>query len=403
MNYNFPSYNSETLYLDSASSALMCQEAIDAEREYNETYPVNVHRGMYAMAQQADTAFTAARETVASYIGSTSEEVIFTSGTTQSLNMAAQMLSALIKNGTVVVSGSEHHANLIPWQQYAKTVSIIPADKNGDLAYDQLASIITEETTVVAVTLMSNVTGTITDIAQIVKRAKEVGAIVVADAAQFAALGNFDVHALGVDMLAFSGHKVYGPTGIGVLYISTSLQSQLEPVVFGGDMVDYVSYKTARWSSGASKFEAGTPNISGAIGLAAALNMVMKANHTYTDIREAFHIAMQPHVEIIESVEASKRGPIIAFTMNDLHPHDIAEFLSTMNIAVRSGQHCAMPLMQIMSKPGVVRVSLGIYSQAEDAQVLGQALEKIKQIGAYAKSSARFHNSPLHKHYTDST
>ncbi|MBT4153883.1 MAG: aminotransferase class V-fold PLP-dependent enzyme [Candidatus Magasanikbacteria bacterium] len=396
---NFPANNAAQLYLDSASSALMCQEAIDAVHAYNTQYPVNVHRGMYKQAEQADEAFNAARKVVATYIGAHTDEIIFTSGTTQSLNMIAQMLAAAKPDMQVAITALEHHANMIPWQQHAARVAVIPVDMNTDVVIDELETIITQQTDVVAFTLMSNVTGTVTPYKQIIARAKEVGAIVVADGAQFIAHYKIDVQEFGIDVLAFSGHKVYGPTGIGALFISKELQQQLQPVVFGGDMVDSVTYERATWAEGSGKFEAGTPNISGAIGMAAALQMMTTQQVELDTVRAVYAEAIAKHASIIESAHHTDRGPIISFTMTDMHPHDIAQLLAVQNIAVRAGHHCAMPLMQYISKEGVVRVSLGMYSKAEDADTLGKALEKTVKINNQAKAAAVARTSGLDAHY----
>lgn len=368
-------------------------------REYYEEYGVNVHRGMYALSDRATVEYETAREKIARFINAEKEEIVFTSGTTHGLNMLAEILCRDLKAGDgIVLTRMEHHANLIPWQEQAKKRGLVLKfiELTDDLTLDMTSArqVIDETTKIVSFTAISNVLGTITPAKELVTLAHAVGAYAVIDAAQWIVHKKTDVKDLDCDFLVFSGHKLYGPTGIGVLYGKKEHLERLDPFFFGGDMITYVTYECAEWADVPNKFEAGTPSIAAAIGLGAAVDFVEDIGWERIQTHEAElsnnlfdKLSSVSGVKIIGSKDSAFRSGVCSFVLNGIHPHDIGDLLGQQNIAVRVGHHCAIPLIQMLGLTGTVRVSLGMYNTKEDVDALIHGLHHVAQVFRPAQRS----------------
>ncbi|MEK7624052.1 MAG: SufS family cysteine desulfurase [Patescibacteria group bacterium] len=380
------------VYLDNASTTQTPQVVLDVMDAYYTKYRANIHRGIYKLSNEATEMYEVARQVVADSLEAKFEEVIFTSGATQGLNMLAQALGKDLKPGdNVVLTRMEHHANLIPWQEmsrrYGFELRFIELE-NYELqtSDDTLKNLIDKNTKIVSFTLVSNTLGTINNATSIIERAKSVGAIMIIDAAQAMAHFSVSVKTLNCDFLVFSGHKMYGPTGIGVLYGKRERLEKMDPVLFGGDMIKEVTFAKAIWNDIPWRFEAGTPNIGGAIGLATATQYLQRIGwlQILEHEVEVMLYAMQElqrigGLTIIGPIE--KRVGVISFILDCVHPHDIASVLDTKyNIAVRAGHHCTMPLMQYLGIPGTTRASFGIYNSREDVDRLVEGIKEVKRI-----------------------
>jgi cysteine desulfurase/selenocysteine lyase len=379
--------NNRLIYLDSAATSQKPKSVIAAEAKFYELINGAANRGAHLLAEEASLAYEQARQRVAKFINAKSQEVIFTKSATESLNGLAYSLGNReskfhVKPGDeILVSEMEHHANLIPWQQLANRnkakLRWIEVDKNGELILDSIDKLINAKTKVVALTHQSNVLGTIPPIDKLNKLAKANGALFILDACQSAPHFPIDVQALNVDAIAFSGHKIFGPTGIGVLWAKTELLEKIEPFIYGGSMIDDVSMESATWADLPRKFEAGVPNMAQAVGLAAALDYVdeigMKniENHELTltqqFISEVSHLN---EVSIIGPTEMKSRGSVVSFTISGVHPHDAGQVLDQYGIAVRTGHHCAWPLMRKLNLVGTVRASFAAYNTEQDVDDL---------------------------------
>ncbi len=378
-------------YLDSTATTQKPTCVLDAETKYYTTTNANVHRGLYTLAENATIQYENARVRVASFINARSEEVIFTSGTTASINMLARMLEPKVQAGDeIVVTIMEHHSNFLPWQQLAlrrkAVLKIIPITKEYLLDMDAARKIITSKTRIVACTYVSNVLGVINPIADLVRIAKKVGAVSVIDAAQAAAHLRIDVVELDCDFMAFSGHKMLAPTGIGMLYGKRALLDLLEPVNFGGEMVKEATLQHISWNDLPWKYEAGTPNIAGAIGFGKAIEYLqaLPLDKLHSHLCQLTEYALQqmrmlPGVEIIGPIREA-RAPVISFTMKSAHPHDIAEICNKFGVCIRAGYHCAMPLHTSLAIFATARVSFYIYNTKEDVDMLITALKKVNEV-----------------------
>lgn len=377
------------VYLDSAATTLTPQSVIDAMNVYYQECPVNVRRGMYSLGEKASAMVEDARKKVADFVHATPEEIIFTSGTTQSINMLARMLeSRITEQSNIVLTRIEHHANLIPWQQLAKRtnaeIRFIELTDNNDIDRESIQKVIDEHTAIVSIALVSNVLGSIIPAQEIISAAKKVHAITVIDAAQAVGHIPVNVQELACDFIAFSAHKMYGPKGVGILYGKKALLDELDPSVYGGDMIREVNYSDATWGDTPYKFEAGTQNIPGIIGFGAATSFITSVG--WEQIQSHEHDLMVYALDILQRIDgvcivgpstAEKRSGVISFTVEGIHPHDVNESLNARNIAVRVGHHCAMPLMRLLELPGTVRLSLGVYSSKED---IDRAVDAIKDV-----------------------
>lgn len=362
-------------YLDSTATSQKPKQVIDALSDYYERYNSNVHRGVHTLGSLATDGYEGARETVRRFIHAKYfEEIIFTRGTTAAINMIAHSYGdANVGEGDeIVVTQMEHHANLVPWQQLAKrqgaTLKFIPMAEDGTITLEAVRETVSERTKIVAIAHVSNVLGTINDIKAIAEIAHEHGAIISVDGAQSVPHMKVDVQDLNVDFYSFSGHKMLGPTGIGVLYGKREHLNQMEPTEFGGDMIDFVDLYDSTWTDLPTKFEAGTPLIAQAIGLQAAIEYIesigFDAIHEHEQALTTYAYEQMSQIEGIDIYGPSKdkRAGIITFNLKDVHPHDVATALDTEGVAVRAGHHCAQPLMKWLNVSSTARASFYIYN-----------------------------------------
>ncbi|MFA7821913.1 aminotransferase class V-fold PLP-dependent enzyme [Aeromonas dhakensis] len=377
------------VYLDNAATTQKPQAVLDAINHYYRADNANVHRAAHALSGRATRAFEDARETVARFINTPhSHEVIWTRGTTEAINLVAQSWggSELRAGDEVVLSTLEHHANIVPWQLVAKctgaVIRVIPLDERGDLDMAAYLAMLGPRTRLVSVAHVSNALGTVNPVKEIVAAAKAVGALTLIDGAQAVAHLEVDVQAIGCDFYAFSGHKLYGPTGIGVLWGRTALLERMPPWQAGGEMIDRVSFSGTTFNSLPFKFEAGTPHIAGAIGLAAAIDFVMEQDRGVLASHEAaltdYLVAGLRQVPGLRLVgEPGQRAGAVSFLLADIHPQDAATLLDMQGIALRVGHHCAMPLMKSLGIGGTLRASLACYNNRDDVNALLAALHKL--------------------------
>jgi cysteine desulfurase/selenocysteine lyase len=379
------------VYLDSGATSQKPLEVINAESDFYKFHNAAVHRGAHQLAEEATDAYEGARQKVATFIGAREEQIVFTKGATESLNLVAYAMGnaqpgtrfALTSKDKIVVTEMEHHANLIPWQQLAARtgaqLSWFEVTPDGRLDLSNINSVITEDTKVVALTHQSNVLGTINPLQAIVARAHEVGAVVVLDACQSAPHMPIDVTELDVDFLVFSGHKALGPTGVGVLW--SSLLEDLPPFLYGGSMIETVTMTGATWAPAPRKFEAGVPNMAQAVGLGAAvdyltaLGMKNVHNHEIALTQYLIEKLLQvPDLKIVGPVDLESRGGTVSFTVGDIHPHDLGQFVDSQGVAVRTGHHCAWPLTRKLGVPATTRASLYLYNEESDCDALFDAI-----------------------------
>ncbi|WP_429208261.1 aminotransferase class V-fold PLP-dependent enzyme [Aeromonas veronii] len=377
------------VYLDNAATTQKPQAVLDAIAHYYRVDNANVHRAAHALSGRATRAFEAARETVARFINAPrSHEVIWTRGTTEAINLVAQSwgMSELKAGDEIILSTLEHHANIVPWQLVAQrtgaVIRVIPLYERGDLDLATYHAMLGPRTRLVSVAHVSNALGTVNPVKEMVAAAKAVGALTLIDGAQAVAHLEVDVQTIGCDFYAFSGHKLYGPTGIGVLWGRTELLERMPPWQAGGEMIDRVSFSGTTFNTLPFKFEAGTPHIAGAIGLAAAIDFVMEqdrqwlANHeqALTDYLVA-GLQQVPGLRLIG--EPNQRAGAVSFLLEDIHPQDAATLLDMQGIALRVGHHCAMPLMESLRIGGTMRASLACYNNRDDVDALLAALHKL--------------------------
>lgn len=381
------------VYLDSSATSQKPVQVIEALDKYYREINSNVHRGVHTLGTRATDAYEGAREKVRKFINAKStQEVIFTRGTTTSLNtVAASYAAANLKEGDeIVITYMEHHSNIIPWQQVARRtgaqLKYIDLQEDGTLSLDDVRSTITGNTKIVSVMQVSNVLGVINPVKEIAKIAHENGAIMVVDGAQSAPHMKIDVQDLDCDFLAFSGHKMCGPTGIGVLYGKKHLLEKMEPIEFGGEMIDFVQLYESTWKELPWKFEGGTPIIAGAIGLGAAIDFLNEvglhniAEHEHKLVAYALDkLSSAPGMTIYGPLVPEKRAGLITFNINDVHPHDVATVLDAEGIAVRAGHHCAQPLMRWLKATATARASFYLYNTEEDIDKLVEGLVKTKE------------------------
>lgn len=384
--------NDEPLvYLDNAATTQKPQQVLDVLAGYYQKDNANVHRGVHTLSERSTARYEAARQTVADFIrAKSSKEILFTRGTTTGLNWVAQFARDLLQaDDEVIISVQEHHSNIIPWQQACQKTGAklrYVTLKNGEIDMDVLKEVLSEKTKFVSLAHISNVLGSVAPIKEIAELVHAVGAYLVVDGAQSTPHMAIDVQDLDVDFFAFSGHKMLGPTGIGVLYGKQELLEQMSPVEFGGEMIEFVYEQYATWKELPWKFEAGTPNIAGAIGLAAAIDYLNDIGMEHVQQHEEELIAyiwpkLQaiPGLTIYGSQDVSKRTGLIAFNLDDLHPHDVATALDYEGVAVRAGHHCAQPLLSYLQVPATVRASFYIYNTKADCDKLVDALLKTKE------------------------
>ena len=383
------------IYLDSGATSQKPESVISAEANFYRTINAAVHRGAHLLAEEASEAYESARANVAKFIGANTDEVVFTKSATESLNMVAYSIGNpgstphISAGDEIVVSEMEHHANLIPWQQLAKRTGAkltwFSITKDGRLDLSDISKLITTKTKIVAITHQSNVFGTIVPLTEITKAAHSVGALVVLDACQSAPHFAIDVKKLDVDFLAFSGHKTLGPTGVGVLWGKAEVLEKLEPALFGGSMVDSVTMEGATWASAPRKFEAGVPNMAQAVGLSAAIDYLNNVGmdkifeHEQELTQQLLTgLSKISGVNVVGPLDMKDRGGVISFTVDGVHPHDVGQVLDQYGIAVRTGHHCAWPLMKKLNLVGTTRASFHLYNDSDDINALLEAIEKVK-------------------------
>ncbi|HEL2441596.1 TPA: cysteine desulfurase [Streptococcus suis] len=384
--------NDESLvYLDNAATTQKPQQVLDVLADYYQTDNANVHRGVHTLSERATARYEAARQKVADFIhAKSSKEILFTRGTTTSLNWVAQFAREILQpDQEVIISVQEHHSNIIPWQQACQQTGAklrYVTLKDGELDMDHLRSLLSSKTKFVSLAHVSNVLGGVAPIGEIAELVHQVGAYLVVDGAQSVPHMAVNVQELDVDFYAFSGHKMLGPTGIGVLYGKEELLNRMSPVEFGGEMIDFVYEQSATWKELPWKFEAGTPNIAGAIGLGAAIDYLKEIGMDAIQAHEAElvdyvfpKLQAIPGLTIYGSQDLSKRTGVIAFNLDDLHPHDVATALDYEGVAVRAGHHCAQPLLRYLQVPATVRASFYIYNTKADCDKLVEAIIKTKE------------------------
>lgn len=384
--------NDEPLvYLDNAATTQKPKAVLEAVNRYYQEDNANVHRGVHTLAERATASYEAARETVCRFINASStKEVLFTRGTTTGLNWIGRFAEEILEEGDeVLISIMEHHSNILPWQEACRKTGaklVYVYLKDGGLDLEDFREKLTDRTKFVSITHASNVLGVINPIQELAQLAHEKGAIMVVDGAQSVPHMKIDVQKLDADFFVFSGHKMAGPTGIGVLYGKEHYLNQMSPVEFGGEMIDFVYEQSATWKELPWKFEAGTPNMAGAIGLAAAIDYLEAIGMDAIEHHEQDLIAyVFPKLQAIEglkiygSQDLAKRSGVISFNLGDLHPHDLATALDYEGVAVRAGHHCAQPLIQYLEVPATARASFYLYNTKEDCDKLVEALIKTKE------------------------
>ena len=388
-------YDQPLNYLDNAATTQKPQQVIEAITNYYQDYNANVYRGIHTLSGESTEVFDSVRQQVADFIGAKEkEEIVFTSGTTASINDCARSLSFLIEEGDeILLTAMEHHSNIIPWQQLAKEkgahLRYAELSSDGEMDLEDFKEKLTSNTKIVAFTHVSNTLGTINPVKKMTQLAHEVGAIVVVDGAQAVSHFQIDVEELDVDFYAFSAHKMYGPTGIGVLYGKRKWLEAFNPANFGGEMIEYVGENESTWAAIPHKFEAGTPNISGVIGLGAAIryieNIGLKNIEAYEQKLTNYLLAQLEEIEWVQvygPLASQSRSGVVMFNLEDVHSHDLATALDLDGIAIRAGHHCAQILMRRLGIVASARASLCFYNSKEEIDQFIQSLTRAKEFFA---------------------
>ncbi len=380
------------VYLDNAATSQKPRSVIEAERHYYEALNANIHRGVHTLSQEATDAFEAARDKVRDFLKARRrEEIIFTRGATEAINLVAHSWgrSQLKPGDEILVSEMEHHANIVPWQLLCEAtgavLKVIPIDERGALVPGAVESMINARTRLVGITQVSNALGTINPVARIIRLAHAVGAVVLVDGAQAVPHLATDVTALDCDFYVFSGHKLYGPTGIGVLYGKQALLEKMPPYQGGGDMISQVTFKKTTYNDLPYKFEAGTPHIAGVVGLGAAIDFVQSVGLEAIAAHEDRLLAHATQLaEVFEGLKIIGTVPgkasILSFVLKGVHPHDIGTILDSEGVAIRTGHHCAMPVMDHFGVPATARASFAIYNTTAEVDALFGALRRVEEL-----------------------
>ena len=388
---DFPIFNNnpDLIYFDSASTTQKPQIVIDAITEFYSHYNANVHRGAYKIAEKATNEFESSRNTIANFINADDNEIIFTKGATESINLIAYTFGSTLKDGDeIIISEMEHHSNIIPWQMLQKnniSIKFIPINKEGILDINKLESLITQKTKLISIIHMSNVLGTINPIEKIVSLAKKNNILTLIDAAQSISHEKIDVKKIDCDFLVFSGHKIMGPTGVGVLYIKEKYLNILNPFLRGGQMIKEVEKYKSTWNDPPWKFEAGTPNIAQVIGLSKSISYINQLGLENIKVYEKkllHHLLLK--LNDIKDIDIfghhNNSGPIISFNIKGCHPYDIAKLLDGKDICIRAGHHCAQILMKNLGTNYTNRISLYIYNSKKEINLFINHLLKVIEI-----------------------
>jgi cysteine desulfurase / selenocysteine lyase len=384
------------VYLDSAATSQKPAAVIDALARHLREHNANVHRGVYALAQEADAAFEGARATVAAFAGADPATTIFTKNVTEAINLVAYAWGrANVKAGdAVLITQMEHHANIVPWQRLCHergaVLRYLEVDHGGELSLDQLEGELARgDVRLVAFAHVSNVLGTINPVAEIIARARAAGAVTLVDGAQAVPQMPVDVRALGADFYAWTGHKALGPTGVGVLHGRRELLERMEPFLTGGDMISSVDFQDATWNELPWKFEAGTPPVAEAVALAAAVEYLagigmqrVRAHEQALTAHMLQSLRSVPGVRAVGPALAERRGGLVSFTVDGLHPHDVAELVGRDGVCIRAGHHCAQPLMRGLGVGATARASVSVYNQAADVDALAASLLAAREVFA---------------------
>lgn len=389
---DFPIFNhhKELIYLDSAATSQKPQLVINRIAEFYSNENANVHRGVYALSEQAGEAYDLARKKVVNFIGAkSSKEIIFTKGTTESLNLVAQSyaLKHLKKGDEILVADFEHHSNFLPWQMVCQktsaTLKILNSDEAGFISQKEWQSKLSKRTKIVAIAHASNVLGTISDIKQIAEMVHSVGAVLVVDGAQSVPHLSVNMQDLNCDFYAFSGHKILGPMGIGVLYVKEEILAKMSPYQLGGGMIESVSLNETIYADYPEKFEAGTPNVAGAVALATAIDYLSKIGLSEIRTHEIKlseyllnGLAKIKRIKLLGTASAAERTGLVSFYVDGIHAHDLSDFLAKKGLALRAGFHCSMPLHQSRSCEATLRASYYLYNSEQDLKSLLSNLEK---------------------------
>ena len=389
----FPIFNNgDLVYLDSAASSQKPYSVLKSINEAYSNHYANIHRGVYRLSQEATDMHEDAREIVKNFINANSvREIIFVRGATEAINLVASTVAdAKIEEGDeIILSRLEHHSNIVPWQIVAKkhnaVIKIAESEEKGEVSFESVFKNVTSKTKFISITHISNAIGSIIPVKEICKEAKSRGIYTLIDGCQAAPILEVDVQDMECDFYVFSGHKTYGPTGIGVLYGREEILSEAPPYQGGGDMIDKVTFENTTYAGLPSKYEAGTPNIVGAIGLGSALNWMQEIgmNNIYDHSKNVINegISILKNIKGLRIIgEPSNRGGVISFIYKDIHSHDLGTLLNTYNIAVRTGHHCAQPTMERYKVPSTVRASVGYYNNKEDFEALAEAIIKVGKV-----------------------
>lgn len=388
-----------TIYMDNAATSQRPQCVLDAVNDFYLKHNANPLRGTYPLSVEATDLYEEARKSVRDFIGAaSSREIIFTRNTTESINLVAYSygLNNIKSGDEILVSIMEHHSNLLPWQMVARqtgaTLRFLECRPDGFLDLDEVKSLITDKTKLVAITQVSNVLGIVNPIREIAAFAHEMGAVIVVDGAQSTPHMPVNVQELDADFFAFSGHKIFGPMGIGVLYGKKKLLKQMPPFLSGGEMIDSVTREGAKYAELPHKFEAGTVNAAGAVGLKAALDYVRSVGYEEMQKRELAvtrraleGLKQIPHVHVLGSEKAEEHTGILTFTIDDVHPHDVSEILISDGISVRAGHHCAQPLLNYLGVSAATRASFMFYNTEEEADAFVKSIASIRERMGYGK------------------
>ncbi len=380
------------VYLDNAATSQKPSSVIKALSDYYESYNANIHRGVHALSEQATEAYEGVRKKVQEFVGAQeAREIVFVRGTTEGINLVARSFvqPRLTKGDEILISGLEHHSNIVPWQMLCEqtgcTLKVIPLNDAGELVLEQYESLLTKKTRIVALGHVSNALGTVNPVKQMIAAAHQKGIPVLIDGAQAVPHMKVNVKDLDADFYAFSGHKMFGPTGIGVLVGKASLLEEMPPYQGGGDMIKSVSFEKTVYNDIPHKFEAGTPNIGGVIGLGAAVDYLASVDDASLQAYE--HELLNYATEAVSGLggiriigTAKKKAGVLSFVMENVHPHDVGTILDQEGVAVRTGHHCAQPVMERFGVPATVRASFALYNTREEVDALVKGLHKVKEV-----------------------